>query len=84
MSNFLQPYIALRLLCPWVSPSKNTGSELPCPPSGDHPDPEVEPEFLMSPALAGRFFIISATWEALHSIDVYDCINWQVSERSPR
>ena len=29
-------------------------------PSGGLPDPEIEPESLMSPALAGRFF----TWEA--------------------
>ena len=33
----------------------------PCPPSGDHPNPRVEPVFLMSPALAGRFFTTPAT-----------------------
>ena len=38
--------------------------ELPCPPPGDLPDPGIEPLFLMSPALAGRFFTTSATWEA--------------------
>ena len=27
-------------------------------------DPGVEPAFLMSPALAGRFFTTSITWEA--------------------
>ena len=32
------------------------GSELPCPPPGDLPDPEIEPGSLMSPALAGVFF----------------------------
>ena len=31
-------------------------SGLPCLPPGDLPDPEIEPESLMSPALAGRFF----------------------------
>ena len=31
-------------------------SGLPCPPSGDLPDPETEPESPVSPALAGRFF----------------------------
>ena len=36
-------------------------SGLPCPPSGDHPNPRIRPEFLMSPALAGRFFITSIT-----------------------
>ena len=28
-------------------------SELPCPPLGDLPDPGIEPESLMSPALGG-------------------------------
>ena len=36
-------------------------SGLPCPPPGDLPHPRTEPE---SPALAGRFFTTSATWEA--------------------
>ena len=38
-------------------------SGLPCPPSEDLPDPEVKPTCLASPALAGRFFTTSATWE---------------------
>ena len=29
---------------------------LPCPSPGDLPDPGTEPESLISPALAGRFF----------------------------
>ena len=33
--------------------------------SGDLPIPGTECVFLMSLALAGRFFITSATWEAL-------------------
>ena len=37
---------------------------MPRPPSRDLPDPGIEPEALMSPALAGRFFTTSATWEA--------------------
>ena len=36
---------------------------LPCPSPGDLPNPGVEPMCLMSPALAGRFFTTSATWE---------------------
>ena len=32
--------------------------------SRDLPDPEVEPMSLASPALVGRFFNTSATWEA--------------------
>ena len=43
-------------------------SGLPCPPPGDLPNPGIEPESLTSPALAGGFFISSATWEA-HSGD---------------
>jgi hypothetical protein len=38
---------------------------LPCPPPGDLPGPGIEPVPLVSPALAGRFFTTSATWEAL-------------------
>ena len=36
---------------------------LPCPSPGDLPDPGIEPTSLMSPALAGRFFTSSTTWE---------------------
>ena len=39
-------------------------SGLPCPPPGDLPNPGLKPTSLMSPALAGRFFTTSTTWEA--------------------
>jgi len=39
-------------------------SGLPCPPPGDLPDSGIELVSLLSPALAGRFFNPSATWEA--------------------
>ena len=39
-------------------------SGLPCPSVGDLPDLGFKPMSLMSPALAGGFFTISATWEA--------------------
>ena len=39
-------------------------SGLPCSPPGDLPDPRIKPISLKSPALAGRFFTISATREA--------------------
>ena len=42
-------------------------SRFPRSPSGDLPDPEIEPVLLTSPALAGGFFTTSATWEALES-----------------
>ena len=40
-------------------------SGLPCHPLGDLPKPGTEHTSLMSPALAGRIFTTSATWEAL-------------------
>ena len=40
-------------------------SGLPCPSPGDFPNPGIKPASLMSPALAGRFFTTSATWEVL-------------------
>ena len=43
-------------------------SGLPCPPPGDLPHPGIEPATLMSPALAGQFFITSTTWEAQGSL----------------
>ena len=39
-------------------------SGLPRPPPGNLPDPGIEPESLMSHALAGGLFTTSATWEA--------------------
>ena len=39
-------------------------SGLPYPPQGDLPDPGIELAPLMSPLLAGGFFITNAIWEA--------------------
>ena len=50
-------------------------SGLPCPAPGDLPDPGIKPSFLMSPALAGRFFTTSATREA-HSFLVGSLNMW--------
>ena len=44
------------------------GSGLPFSTSGNCPNLETEPASLVSPALAGGFFSISATWEA-HILD---------------
>ena len=41
-------------------------SGLPFPPPGDLPDPGFKPASLASPALAGRFFTTSTTWEMQH------------------
>ena len=38
-------------------------SGLPWPPPRNHPNPGTEPKSIMSPALAGRFFTTSSTWE---------------------
>ena len=40
-------------------------SRLPLPPPGDLPDSAIESASLISPALAGRFFTASTTWEVL-------------------
>ena len=37
-------------------------SGLPCPPSGDLPNPETEPTSLTSPVLVGGFFTTCTTW----------------------
>ena len=37
---------------------------LPCSPQGDRPESGIDPASLTSPALAGRSFTTSATWEA--------------------
>ena len=42
-------------------------SGLLCLPPGDLPGLGIEPTSLMSPALAGRFFTTSTTWEVLYS-----------------
>ena len=39
-------------------------SGLSCPPPGDLPHPGIKPTPLVSPALAGRFFSTSATWDS--------------------
>ena len=39
-----------------------------CPPPGDLPNPGIKCTSLMSAALAGGFFTISTTWEALPSV----------------
>ena len=41
-------------------------SGLPCPPSGDLPNPRIKPASLISPALIGRLFTTHASWEVLH------------------
>ena len=56
-----------RLLCPWDSPSKNTGVGCRALLQGNLPKPGIEPVSLMSLSLAGVFFTTGATWEALYT-----------------
>ena len=44
---------------------KEHWSGLPFPSPGDLPNPGSEPTSFASPALAGRFFTASATWEVI-------------------
>ena len=45
-------------------PRQEYWSGLPLPSPGDLPEAGIEPTSLVPPALAGRFFTTSATWEA--------------------
>ena len=46
-------------------------SGLPFPTPRDLPDPGIKPESLASPALAGRFFTTSTTWETIVAAPIY-------------
>jgi len=52
-------------------PRQEYWSVLPCPSPGDRPDPGIEPMSLESPALAGRLFTTSATWEVPISVYMF-------------
>ena len=65
--NHVQLFMALwtvldRLLCLWDSLEYWSG--LPCLLQGNLPNPGLKPVSLVSPALAGGLFTISANWEA--------------------
>ena len=45
-----------RLLCPWNFPWQEYWNGLPFLPSGDLPNPGIEPASPAAPALAGEFF----------------------------
>ena len=48
--------------------SQEYWTRLPYSPPGDLPEPRIEPTPLLSPALAGRLFTTSATWEAHNNV----------------
>ena len=63
---FVTPWTAACLTPPSMEFSRQEcQSGLPFPTPGDLPDPGIEPMSLVSPALEGRLFTTSATWEAL-------------------
>ena len=57
-------------LCPWDSPGKNTGVGCFALLQGIFPMQGLNPHLSASPALAGRFFTTSTTWEAQVSSSV--------------
>ena len=58
----------------WFSKQEHW-SGFPCPPPEDLPDLDIELTYLMSPALAARFFTTRATWEAPQHKD-----NWMLTD----
>ena len=61
MSDSLWPYGLKLILCPWDSLGKNTEMGCHALLQGNPPNPGMEPLYLKSSELAGRFFISSAT-----------------------
>ena len=63
-------------------------SGLSRPPPVDLPEPGIETTSLKSPALAGRFFTTTATWEALLKVKSLSCVQlfatlWTVAHQAP-
>ena len=75
-------FATLWIVAPWALLSKEFSSQeywngLPFPTPGDLPNPGIEIRSLVSPALACRFFITNATWEA--PIGAYKDIIFNIS-----
>ena len=64
-------------------PGQEYWSVLPCPPPGVLPDPGIKAASFMSPALAGGFFTIRATWEArrLGMLHQFCFLSFHISQR---
>ena len=74
MSDSLRPYglyVAHQTPLSMEFSKQEYWSGLPFPVLGDLPNPGIKPTSLVSPALAGRFFTTSATWEAIHQYTPY-------------
>ena len=61
-----------------------SGLTFPC--LGDLPDPGIEPESFMSPALAGRFFTTRTTWEVRYKtcLKFQRTVQWTSVSHFPR
>ena len=70
-----------RLFCLWEFSRHEYWSGLPFPSPENLRNSGMEPGFLASAALAGRFFTTSTTWEALKSEFTVPC---KVSQEPPR
>ena len=67
MSNYVTPWTAAHQASLFMGFSRQEHwSELPCPPPGDLPNPGIKPVSFSSPALTGRFYTTSTTWEVLY------------------
>ena len=63
---------------------KEYWSGLPCPAPRYLLDPRMEPECLMSPSLAGKFFTTSATWKVKSLSHVRLVVTpWTVAHQAP-
>ena len=66
MSNSLQPHglVVHQAPLPMEFSRQKHWNGVPCPSPGDLLNPGIEPVSFVSPALTGRFFTSSSTWEA--------------------
>ena len=73
MFNSSQPHglQTTRLLCPWDAPGKSTGVGFHFPLQGIFLTQGVKPSALMSPALAGEFFLLLVPPFLLSSFQIY-------------
>ena len=73
----------IRPLCLWNSPGKNAELVAMLSPSGDLPDPGIEPASLKSRASAGRFLTTSATFVLLVNSFLPSSGRWYLSVEKP-
>ena len=62
--------VAHQIPLPMEFSRREQWSGVPFPTAGDLPDPGIEPVSLVSPALAGRFYTASTTWELMTAFNL--------------